>query len=193
MKTQVDEVVLGGGIPFTVRVGTPVFMVAKGARVLTRVTRLLGGDHHGRFVEVAHEGMRFNCKDSQRRGYPLGCAHLERFEMPLVEGIPTPSDTGRPEGAIVRPLGGLGGGTAQGHRVASKIKIIPTPQDSAALERARLEARLVSVRWDKVAADPGLAQVILDIVQAGLAGDHVSRRGDTWKFTVEVEHADPGR
>ena len=87
---------------------------------------------------------------------------------------------GRPEGVVVRPnpCNPLG--------EVSKAKLPPVDP---------LTAQLQAVSWEKVVSgDRGAAQIIIDLAAAAIEGGYfVSRHGDTWKSTITIERADPGR
>lgn len=173
-----------GAAAFRVCVGSFLSVVIKGTRIPTQVTRILGSEKTGYFIQVAHEDMRFNCKDGWRRGYPPGHAYVERIPMPTIEGTPVPQPHVSREGVFLVPP------ELKPPRESPSIPRVKRPLEPAEQARTAMEAKLRALPWDKIAADPGLSSIILDLAEAHRAGEHISRQGDAWNWTVKVEHAD---
>lgn len=190
MKTSSPSTVTidEGEAAFKVCVGSSLSVVIDGKRIPTQVTRILGSEKAGYYIQVAHEGMRFNCKDGWRRGYPPGYAYVERIKMPTIEGMPVPQPPMTREGVFLYPPELQA--TPGEPRTISKVKL---PEDPAEQARTEREAKLRALPWDKIAADPGVSEIILDLAEAHRDGEWISRQGDAWNWTVKVEHADPGR
>lgn len=89
-------------------------------------------------------------------------------------------ERGRSDGVIVRPIPCTPPGEV------SKVKLPPTDP---------MAAQLRAISWEKVVdRDKGVARIILDLAAVAIEGGYfVSRQGDTWKSTITIEHADPGR